>query len=50
MVEAPRGMPEQQGPSHHERILRLSHLPVLELPFYHSHGKLPEPESTHDLF
>ena len=23
---------------------------VLELAVYHSHGKLPEPESTHDFF
>jgi transposase len=23
---------------------------VLELALYHSHGKLPEPESTHDFF
>jgi len=23
---------------------------VLELPLYHSLGKLPEPESTHDFF
>ena len=36
--------------SHHEKILRLSHLPVLELALYHSLGKLPEPESTHDFF
>jgi transposase len=42
--------PEQQGQSHHEKILRLSHLPCLELALYHSLGKLPEPESTHDFF
>jgi transposase len=33
-----------------EKIVRLSHLRVLELALYHSLGKLPEPESTHDFF
>ena len=32
------------------RSLRLSYLPVLELALYHSLGKLPQPESTHDFF
>jgi hypothetical protein len=34
---------------HHFRGLSMS-APVLELALYHSLGKLPEPESTHDFF
>ena len=42
--------PEQQGQSHHEKILGFRTYRVLELALYHSLGKLPEPESTHGLF
>ncbi len=28
----------------------LSHFRILELAFYHSLGKLPEPELTHEFF
>src|SRR2546427_13280982 len=41
---------EQQSQSHHEKILRFRAFRCLELALYHSLGKLPEPESTHDFF
>jgi len=40
---------EQQSQSHHEEILGIPPLRCLELAFYHSLGKLPEPESTHEF-
>ena len=40
---------EQQGESHYEKIGFRTYR-VLELALYHSLGKLPEPDSTHDFF
>jgi len=42
--------PQQQGQSHDEKILRLSHLPCTRTCLLSLIGKLPEPESTHEFF
>ncbi len=50
VLQRRRRGPEQQGQSHHEKILRLSHLPVTEIALYHALGKLPEPQLAHNFY